>query len=137
MSLSIQKRDETLAALKATKWHIKNAGVILGISKHCMHSRIKRFKLNRADYFPQKNNFNRAKTRCKRGHLFTVRNTYTRPGTTHRACRKCEAARVMEAHRAKKAAERERNRIPNHHLYYSSLARIRDGRQPDVVPSAK
>lgn len=30
-------------------------------------------------------------THCKWGHEYTPENTYIRPGTTHRACRKCKA----------------------------------------------
>lgn len=127
MALTIKQRDETLAALKATEWHIRKAAEILGIDRINMHCRIRKLKLRREDFFPRKNNFNRQKTHCKRGHKFTARNTYIRPGTNFRTCRTCEAARSIRKFREIRKAEREANRIPNHPLYYSGLGYVYTG----------
>ena len=54
---------------------------------------------------------NLAKTECKRGHLFTPENTYTRPGTTERECRRCAATAVRERYWADPEPERARHRL--------------------------
>jgi len=126
MALTIEQRDQTLAALKQSEWKIKDAAKIIGMSREGIFRRMRDLGIKREDFTSRKHNFNRAKTRCKRGHLFTARNTYTRPGTNFRTCRKCEANRSLEKHHAKKAAEREATRIPNHPLYFSHLVSVCD-----------
>ena len=46
---------------------------------------------------------NRRKTHCAEGHEYTPENTYIRPGTNHRHCRKCrtEWARTYRERRAR------------------------------------
>lgn len=44
-------------------------------------------------------------THCPQGHEYTVANTYTRPGTNHRDCRRCRAD-VVARNRARKKAQR-------------------------------
>lgn len=41
------------------------------------------------DSRPGTGGFHGSKTHCAQGHPYTLENTYTRPGTTHRHCRKC------------------------------------------------
>lgn len=56
-------------------------------------------------------NQNTNKTHCKRGHEFTLENTYVEPATLKRQCRVCSITRS-------RVNEKNRNRTPeNRHLY--------------------
>lgn len=53
---------------------------------------------------------NRIKTHCRNKHEYTPENTYIRPGTTHRACRKCKAE---SARRTRRDARGVRSFLPD------------------------
>ena len=49
--------------------------------------------------------YQRSKERCPRGHEYTPKNTYLRPGTTHRHCRACRTE-WSTAYRERQVAKR-------------------------------
>lgn len=46
-----------------------------------------------------------AKTHCINGHLYDVANTYIRPDTLRRGCRKCRSVQFRAWHERRKTAE--------------------------------
>lgn len=67
------------------------------------------------------------KTCCKRGHEYTVSNTYRQKNTGARRCRKCESIRLTGRQEALFA--RERTRIVKwlrRHRFYEASIRIQD-----------
>lgn len=61
--------------------------------------------LRHLDTRPGTGGFHRNKTHCRQGHEYTPENTYIRPGTTHRHCRRCRDRWARESTARRLASE--------------------------------
>lgn len=68
-------------------------------------------KDNAQDSVKHGTNHHARKTHCAKGHEYTPENTYIRPGTSHRYCRKCTASNTAKYNAVRYDPSR---RIPEH-----------------------
>ncbi len=83
----LMTRELLEEVLTENRWNVIAVAEVVGITKSSVYKNIRKHRLERPAEFV-KGNWNRTKTHCKRGHEYTMENTFVNK-FGYRVCKPC------------------------------------------------